>query len=55
MTAVPSRNLEDTINRAIDFATERRHEFVTLEHLLLALAEDQDATCPTTWTTTWTT
>ena len=43
MTAVPSRNLEDTINRAIDFATERRHEFVTLEHLLLALAEDQDA------------
>jgi ATP-dependent Clp protease ATP-binding subunit ClpA len=40
---VPSRNLEDTINRAIDFATERRHEFVTLEHLLLALAEDQDA------------
>jgi ATP-dependent Clp protease ATP-binding subunit ClpA len=43
MTAVPSRNLEDTIHRAIDFATERRHEFVTLEHLLLALAEDQDA------------
>jgi ATP-dependent Clp protease ATP-binding subunit ClpA len=43
MTAVPSRSLEDTIHRAIDFATERRHEFVTLEHLLLALAEDQDA------------
>ncbi len=43
MTAVPSRNLEDTIHRAIDFASERRHEFVTLEHLLLALAEDQDA------------
>ncbi|MDH3231810.1 MAG: ATP-dependent Clp protease ATP-binding subunit ClpA [Alphaproteobacteria bacterium] len=40
---MPSRNLEDTIHRAIDFATERRHEFVTLEHLLLALAEDQDA------------
>jgi len=40
---VPSRHLEDTIHRAIDFATERRHEFVTLEHLLLALAEDQDA------------
>ncbi len=43
MTAVPSRNLEETIHRAIDFATERRHEFVTLEHLLLSLAEDQDA------------
>ena len=43
MTAVPSRNLEETIHRAIDYATERRHEFVTLEHLLLALAEDQDA------------
>ncbi|MDH3231205.1 MAG: ATP-dependent Clp protease ATP-binding subunit ClpA [Alphaproteobacteria bacterium] len=40
---MPSRHLEDTIHRAIDFATERRHEFVTLEHLLLALAEDQDA------------
>jgi len=43
MTAVSSRNLEDTIHRAIEFATERRHEFVTLEHLLLALADDQDA------------
>ncbi|UCH76255.1 MAG: ATP-dependent Clp protease ATP-binding subunit ClpA [Rhodospirillales bacterium] len=40
---MPSRNLEDTIHRAMDFATERRHEFVTLEHLLLSLAEDQDA------------
>jgi len=43
MTAVPSRNLEETIHRAVDFAKERRHEFVTLEHLLLALVEDQDA------------
>jgi len=40
---VPSRNLEDTIHRALDFACERRHAFVTLEHLLLALADDPDA------------
>jgi len=40
---VPSRNLENTIHRAFDFATERRHEFITLEHLLLSLVEDQDA------------
>jgi ATP-dependent Clp protease ATP-binding subunit ClpA len=40
---VPSRNLEESILRAIDNATERRREFVTLEHLLLALAEDPDA------------
>jgi ATP-dependent Clp protease ATP-binding subunit ClpA len=43
MTVVPSLALEKTIGRAIDFASERRHEFVTLEHLLLALAEDSDA------------
>jgi ATP-dependent Clp protease ATP-binding subunit ClpA len=38
-----SRNLEKTLHRALDFANERRHEYATLEHLLLALTEDQDS------------
>ena len=38
-----SRNLEQTLHRALALATERRHEYATLEHLLLALVEDQDA------------
>jgi ATP-dependent Clp protease ATP-binding subunit ClpA len=39
-----SRNLEQTLHRALALASERRHEYATLEHLLLALAEDSDAT-----------
>ena len=38
-----SKNLEQTLHRALALATERRHEYATLEHLLLALTEDQDA------------
>jgi ATP-dependent Clp protease ATP-binding subunit ClpA len=38
-----SANLEKTLHRALAFANERRHEFATLEHLLLALTEDSDA------------
>jgi ATP-dependent Clp protease ATP-binding subunit ClpA len=38
-----SRNLEKTLHRALAYANERRHEYATLEHLLLSLAEDQDA------------
>src|SRR5882757_3216140 len=38
-----SRNLEQTLHRALAFANSRRHEYATLEHLLLALTEDQDA------------
>ncbi len=38
-----SRNLEQTLHRALAHATERRHEYATLEHLLLSLAEDPDA------------
>src|SRR3954465_15643049 len=38
-----SRNLEQTLHRALAAANGRRHEFATLEHLLLALTEDQDA------------
>ncbi|MHB1220047.1 MAG: ATP-dependent Clp protease ATP-binding subunit ClpA [Alphaproteobacteria bacterium] len=38
-----SPQLEQALRRAIDLANERRHEYATLEHLLLALTEDQDA------------
>ncbi|MEE8548611.1 MAG: ATP-dependent Clp protease ATP-binding subunit ClpA [Alphaproteobacteria bacterium] len=38
-----SRNLEQTLHRALGFAQQRHYEFATLEHLLLALTEDQDA------------
>jgi ATP-dependent Clp protease ATP-binding subunit ClpA len=38
-----SRNLEQTLHRALASANMRQHEFATLEHLLLALIEDQDA------------
>jgi ATP-dependent Clp protease ATP-binding subunit ClpA len=38
-----SRNLEDTLHRAVKFANERKHEYATLEHLLLSLADDQEA------------
>ena len=38
-----SRNLEQTLHRALSLASERRHEYATLEHLLLALTDDSDA------------
>jgi len=38
-----SPNLEQSLHRALALANERRHEYATLEHLLLALTEDQDA------------
>ena len=38
-----SRNLEKSLHRALSYANERRHEYATLEHLLLALTEDQDS------------
>ncbi|MGH6915076.1 MAG: Clp protease N-terminal domain-containing protein, partial [Geminicoccales bacterium] len=38
-----SRNLEQSLHRALGLASERNHEYATLEHLLLALTEDQDA------------
>jgi ATP-dependent Clp protease ATP-binding subunit ClpA len=38
-----SRTLEQTLHRALSLAGERRHEYATLEHLLLALADDPDA------------
>ncbi len=38
-----SANLEQSLHRALAHANERQHEYATLEHLLLALVEDQDA------------
>ncbi len=38
-----SRNLEQTLHRALSLAGDRRHEYATLEHLLLGLVDDGDA------------
>ncbi|MBM3511848.1 MAG: ATP-dependent Clp protease ATP-binding subunit ClpA [Alphaproteobacteria bacterium] len=38
-----SRNLERSLHRALAYANDRQHEYATLEHLLLALTEDEDA------------
>ena len=35
-------NLEKTLHAALTDAGERRHEYATLEHLLLALIDDED-------------
>jgi ATP-dependent Clp protease ATP-binding subunit ClpA len=39
-----SRNLEETLHRAVAYANQRKHEYATLEHLLLSLVDDQEAT-----------
>jgi len=38
-----SRSLEESLHRAIASATSRKHEFATLEHLLLSLLDDKEA------------
>ena len=38
-----SHNLENTLRAALELAKKQRHEYATLEHLLLALTEDADA------------
>ncbi len=38
-----SRNLEQTLHRALAVANERHHEYATLEHLLLSLTEDSNS------------
>ena len=35
--------LESTLHRAVAYAHQRKHKYATLEHLLLALIDDQDA------------
>ncbi|HZV10344.1 MAG TPA: Clp protease N-terminal domain-containing protein, partial [Novosphingobium sp.] len=36
-------SLEKTLHSALGHASERSHEYATLEHLLLALIDDPDA------------
>jgi ATP-dependent Clp protease ATP-binding subunit ClpA len=38
-----SRSLEQALHRALSIASEKNHEYATLEHLLLALIDDRDA------------
>ena len=38
-----SRSLEKTLRRALALANARQHEYATLEHLLMALVDDEDA------------
>ncbi len=38
-----SRHLEQALHRAIKLASDRHHEYATLEHLLLSLLDDPDA------------
>src|SRR5690606_40997877 len=38
-----SEELKETINQAIEDTQRRRHEYLTLEHLLLALLDDASA------------
>ena len=38
-----SRSLEESLHRSVKSASARKHEFATLEHLLLSLLEDRDA------------
>jgi ATP-dependent Lon protease len=38
-----SAELETTLHRAFDYANQRKHEYATLEHLLLALIDDANA------------
>jgi ATP-dependent Clp protease ATP-binding subunit ClpA len=38
-----AQNLEKTLHAALSHASDRRHEYATLEHLLLALVDDDDA------------
>ena len=38
-----AQSLEKTLHTALQHATDRTHEYATLEHLLLALVDDDDA------------
>ena len=38
-----SRALESSLHRALTYANQRNHEYATLEHLVLALTDDGDA------------
>ena len=38
-----ARELEQTLHNALGEASKRRHEYATLEHLLIALVDDEHA------------
>jgi ATP-dependent Clp protease ATP-binding subunit ClpA len=38
-----SQSLESALHRALEYANDRHHEYATLEHLLLSLLDDRDA------------
>ena len=38
-----SKDLEETLNSAFNEARHKRHEFMTVEHLLLALLNNENA------------
>jgi len=38
-----SKKLETTLHNALNLATEKEHDYATLEHLLYALTSDDDA------------
>ena len=38
-----ARELEQTLHNALAEASRRRHEYATLEHLLIALIDDEHA------------
>ena len=38
-----SQNLEDSLQRSIDYAAQNNHEHVTVEHLLFSLVDDKEA------------
>jgi ATP-dependent Clp protease ATP-binding subunit ClpA len=38
-----SRQLEESLHRAVAYANQRKHEYATLEHLLLSLVDDEDS------------
>ena len=38
-----SRQLEESLHRAVAYANQRKHEYATLEHLLLSLVDDEEA------------
>ena len=46
--------LETTLHKALEAASSRRHEYATLEHLLLALVDDEHAgQVMSAWGSTW--
>lgn len=42
MSIQPSKGLEKIFSDAVKLATDKKHEYITLEHLLFSMVEDQD-------------